>query len=77
MRHLFQGRFHGFLIEKDAYFAEVLRHTVLNPVRAEMAGRPKDYRWSSYRATAGLEKAPEWFDLSEEGCGVRASSFLS
>jgi putative transposase len=62
--HLFQGRFHSFLIEKDAYFAEVLRYTVLNPVRADMISRPEDYRWSSYRAMAGLEKAPEWFDLA-------------
>ena len=34
--HLFQGRFKAFLIEKEAYFAEVLRYVVLNPVRAHM-----------------------------------------
>jgi putative transposase len=62
--HLFQGRYHAFLIEKEAYFAEVLRYVVLNPVRAKMIERPEDYRWSSYRATAGLEAAPEWLDLS-------------
>jgi REP element-mobilizing transposase RayT len=61
--HLFQGRFKAFLIEKEAYFAEVLRYTVLNPVRAKMVERPEDYKWSSYRVTAGLESAPEWFDL--------------
>jgi REP element-mobilizing transposase RayT len=62
--HLFQGRFHSFLIEKDAYFAQVLRYTVLNPVRAKMVARPEDYQWSSYRAMAGLEEAPEWLDLA-------------
>lgn len=61
--HLFQGRFKSFLIEKEAYFAEVLRYVVLNPVRAKMVARPEDYRWSSYRATAGLTRAPEWLDL--------------
>jgi putative transposase len=61
--HLFQGRFKAFLIDKEAYFAEVLRYVVLNPVRAKMVERPEQYKWSSYRATAGLEKAPEWFDL--------------
>jgi putative transposase len=61
--HLFQGRFKSFLIEKEAYFAEVLRYVVLNPVRAKMVERPEDYRWSSYRATAGLAGAPEWLDL--------------
>jgi putative transposase len=61
--HLYQGRFHAFLIEKEAYFAEVLRYVVLNPVRATMVERPEDYRWSSYRATAGLEEAPKWLDV--------------
>lgn len=62
--HLFQGRFHAFLVEKEAYFAELLRYVVLNPVRAKMVERPEDYRWSSYRATAGLEVAPAWLDVA-------------
>ncbi|MGZ5450494.1 MAG: transposase [Thermoanaerobaculia bacterium] len=59
--HLFQGRFKSILIESESYFTEVLRYVVLNPVRAKM-GRPEDYRWSSYHATAGTA-APEWFDV--------------
>ena len=66
--HLFQGRFKAFLIDKEAYFAEVLRYVVLNPVRATMVERPEAYKWSSYRATAGLEKGPE-----EEIRGARPS----
>jgi REP-associated tyrosine transposase len=62
--HLYQGRFKAFLIDKEAYFAEVLRYVVLNPVRAKMCERPEQYRWSSYRATAGLETAPEWLDIA-------------
>lgn len=62
--HLLQGRFHAFLVEKESYFAELLRYVVLNPVRAKMVERPEDYRWSSYRATAGLEAAPVWLDLA-------------
>ena len=61
--HLFGGRFKAFLIDQEAYFTEVLRYVVLNPVRAKMVERPEDYRWSSYRATAGLEGAPDWLDL--------------
>lgn len=61
--HLFGGRFKAFLIDKEGYFNEVLRYVVLNPVRAKMVERPEDYRWSSYRATAGLESAPDWLDL--------------
>jgi putative transposase len=62
--HLFQGRFHAFLVEKEAYFAELLRYVALNPVRAKMVERPEDYRWSSYRATAGLETVPAWLDVA-------------
>jgi REP element-mobilizing transposase RayT len=62
--HLYQGRFKALLIDKEAYFAEVLRYVALNPVRATMCERPEQYRWSSYRATAGLEVAPEWLDLA-------------
>jgi putative transposase len=61
--HLFEGRFKSFLIEKEEYFSEVLRYVVLNPVRARMVARPEAYRWSSYRATAGLDEAPEWLDV--------------
>jgi hypothetical protein len=60
--HLFQGRFHSFLVDSDAYLAEVLRYVVLTPVRAGMVDDPAKYRWSSYRATAGLTEAPEWLD---------------
>jgi len=62
--HLFEGRFKAFLIEKEPYFAEVLRYVVLNPVRAHMVERPENYKWSSYRATAGLDAAPDWLDLA-------------
>ncbi|HEV7487418.1 MAG TPA: transposase [Thermoanaerobaculia bacterium] len=62
--HLFGGRFKAFLVEKEAYFTEVLRYVVLNPVRAGLATSPETYRWSSYRATAGLDAAPEWLDVN-------------
>jgi putative transposase len=62
--HLFQGRFKSFIIETESYSAEVLRYVVLNPVRAKIVARPEEYRWSSYRATAGLEAAPAWLELS-------------
>jgi putative transposase len=62
--HLFQGRFHNVLVESETYFRRLLRYVVLNPVHAGMEQRPEDHLWSSYRATAGLEEAPEWFDLA-------------
>jgi putative transposase len=61
--HLFGDRFHSYLIQAESYLTEVVRYVVLNPVRAHMVERPEDYRWSSYRATAGLARAPEWLAL--------------
>src|ERR1019366_3668191 len=37
--HLFQGRFKALLIDREAYFADVLRYVALNPVRAKMCER--------------------------------------
>jgi len=51
--HLFQGRYKAILIQKDSHLLEVCRYVVLNPVRARMAEKPEEYRWSSYLATAG------------------------
>jgi REP element-mobilizing transposase RayT len=42
--HLFQGRFKALLVDREAYFAEVLRYVVLNPVRANLCARPEEYR---------------------------------
>ena len=55
--HLFQGRYKSILIQKDSHLLEVCRYVVLNPVRAQMVPRPEDWKWSSYRATAGLASA--------------------
>jgi len=57
--HLFQGRFKAIVVEKEGYLLELAHYVVLNPVRAHMVQEAKDYRWSSYRATAGLAKKPQ------------------
>ena len=53
--HIFQGRYKSILIDRDGYLLEVSRYVVLNPVRAKAAEKPEDWKWSSYRGTAGLE----------------------
>ena len=60
--HLFQGRFKAILVDSDSYLLEVCRYVDLNPVRANMVKRPDAYRWSSYRALAGLSDKPHWLD---------------
>jgi len=56
--HVFQGRYKAILVQKENYLLEVCRYVVLNPVRARVAKTPGEWAWSSYRATAGIEKAP-------------------
>ncbi|MEO8585032.1 MAG: transposase [Acidobacteriota bacterium] len=60
--HLFQGRFKAILVEKDAHLLELARYVVLNPVRAALVKSAAAWTWSSYRATAGIEKAPPWLE---------------
>jgi putative transposase len=61
--HLFQGRFKGILVEREAHLLELVRYIVLNPVRCGAVSSAADYEWSNYRATASLEPAPEWLDV--------------
>jgi len=58
--HVYQGRYKAILVEKQAYLLELARYIVLNPVRAEMVRSAKDWKWSSYRATAALAETPKW-----------------
>jgi putative transposase len=61
--HLFQGRFKGILVERGTHLSEMVRYIVRNPVRAKLCANAAEWRWSSYRATAGLTKAPPWLDV--------------
>ncbi len=58
--HLVQGRFKSIVVEKESYLLELARYIVLNPVRAQMVRSARDWRWSSYRATAGQVEPPEF-----------------
>jgi REP element-mobilizing transposase RayT len=58
--HLFQGRFKAILVEKEAHLLELCRYVVLNPVRVRGGASAQSWKWSSYRATAGLSSVPEF-----------------
>lgn len=47
--HLFQGRYKALIVDKDAYFLQLSRYVHLNPMKANLAKYPEDYRWSSMR----------------------------
>jgi REP element-mobilizing transposase RayT len=53
--HVFQARFHTRLVERDDHLLAVAAYIASNPVRAGLCGEPASWRWSSYRATIGLE----------------------
>lgn len=58
--HVFQGRFKGILIDKKNYLLDLATHVVLNPVRLRVVNSPVNHKWSSYKATAGIVKAPSF-----------------
>jgi len=61
---LWEGRFKASMVDTEAYLLTCYRYIDLNPVRAAMVAAPEDYRWSSYRHHAGLEKN-ELIDASD------------
>jgi len=62
--HLFQSRYHSLLIERDEHLLECARYVVLNPLRAGVCDSAEKWRWSSYRATAGLAPRPGFLTTS-------------
>lgn len=55
--HIFQGRYKAILIQKESHLLESCRYVVLNSVRAKAVENPEEWKWSSYRATAGIAKS--------------------
>ena len=60
--HLYQGRYKAILVQKESYLLELTRYVVLNPLRAGVVEKLEEWPWSSYPATIGINKAPEWLD---------------
>jgi len=50
--HFWQGRF-GCVAMDEEHLAAALRYVSLNPVRARLVARARDWRWSSVRAQLG------------------------
>jgi putative transposase len=62
--HVWGRRYAAIAIEDEAHFLNAHRYIELNPVTAGLCKRPAHWRWSSYRAIAGLVQAPEFPDVS-------------
>ncbi|MCA9996714.1 MAG: transposase [Anaerolineales bacterium] len=51
---LFQGRYKGQMVDKNAYLVHLSRYIHRNPVAAGLASHPADWAFSSYRDYVGL-----------------------
>ncbi len=60
--HLFQGRFSSLVVEKETFLLKVCRETVLAPVRSKEVNHPRAWRWSSFPATIGMAKPPDFLN---------------
>jgi putative transposase len=49
---LWEGRYRATIVDAENYLFECMRYIELNPVRAGMVARPRQYSWSSYRCNA-------------------------
>ena len=63
--HVLQGRYKAVLVESPVSVLNVLRYVAMNPVAAGRVCSPGDWRWSSFRATAGLEPVPKFLDAEQ------------
>ena len=66
--HLFEARYASVILESEEHFLDAVRYVVLNPVKAGLCNDPAEWKWSSFCATAGLERCPPFL----AGARVRA-----
>ena len=62
--HTFEQRFASLVVQREKYLRRVARYIALNPVKARLCRDPADWRWSTHRATVGLEDPPSWLQLA-------------
>jgi len=61
--HLFKNRFGAVRQETESQLLWTLRYTVMNPVENGLCGHPREWPWSSYRASVGIEQPPSFLDV--------------
>ena len=61
--HVFNEPYQPILIDNTFYLRVVLGYVAMNPVTHGFVDKPEDWKWSSYRATIGLEPVPDYLSL--------------
>ena len=75
--HLYQGRFRSYPVQEDLHLLRVLRYVEANPLRARLAQRPDEWRWSSLQVREQGDRngllsewpvlrPPDWRQLVEQ-----------
>jgi putative transposase len=72
--HVFEGRFRSLVIHQESYLMRAARYVVRNPVRAGLVTDAGAWPWSSYRATAGLQRVPDWLHVGWIQWAFKANS---
>lgn len=60
--HVFQGRYHAVLVQKESYLLELTRYVVLNPLRAHAVVSLDQWAWNSHHFMVGSKPVPPWLD---------------
>jgi putative transposase len=63
--HVFDNRFGAVLQKTEEQFLTTLRYVARNPVEGGLCSSPLDARWTSFPATIGLVRAPEYLRVGE------------
>jgi REP element-mobilizing transposase RayT len=58
--HLFQGRYMSVLVENESYWHILSLYIHLNPIRASMVEKLREYKWSSYHDYVNVSKRNKW-----------------
>lgn len=78
--HVFEGRYKSLIIQKESYFVACMRYIDMNPVKANLAKKPQDFRWSGFAALGYGRKREVALDQHEyftEGCRTKKSVRLA
>jgi putative transposase len=59
---LFARRYTHVPVASHGHLLELFRYIAGNPGRAGLCDLPEEWRWSSYRASLGIDPAPPWLD---------------
>ncbi len=68
--HLFQGRYKNVLVEGESYWNNLSLYIHLNPIRAGIVEKLREYKWSSYHDYVNIKKRNKWVNSEAVLSGI-------